>query len=457
MPHYNPTTNLLEEEYYHYELQDVDEPQLYRDVFPYHDVPRIVFNHRQVPMNPPEQIYISDTTFRDGQQSRPPFTPQQIATIYDMLHRLSGPKGIVRACEFFVYTERDREALRLCQERGYEFPEVTSWIRASRKDFQLVRELGIKETGMLTSCSDYHIFHKLNMKRSEAMDNYLAVVKMALEEGIVPRCHLEDITRADFYGFVIPFVRELMKLSEEAKMPIKVRACDTLGFGVTYPGVALPRSVRGIIYGLRFLGGVPADWLEWHGHNDFYNGLVNATTAWLYGCGVANGTCLGIGERTGNTPVEALAIEYCALRGTNDGMDLSVITEIADYFARETGMCIPDNQPFVGANFNVTKAGIHADGLYKDEEIYNIFDTGKILNRPPGVAVTDKSGLAGIAQWINVWYRLEGDARVSKDHPGVLQIKELIDEQYASGRVTQVSDQEMVQLAAQFVGIGADQ
>jgi isopropylmalate/homocitrate/citramalate synthase len=373
-----------------------------------------------------------------------------------MLHRLSGPQGVIRACEFFVYTERDREALRLCQEMGFRFPEVTSWIRASRKDFQLVRELGIKETGMLTSASDYHIFHKLNKKRSEAMEDYLTVVKMALEEGIVPRCHLEDITRADFYGFVIPFVRELMKLSEEAKIPIKVRACDTLGFGVTYPGVALPRSVRGIIYGLRFLGGVPAEHLEWHGHNDFYSGVTNATTAWLYGCANANGTCLGIGERTGNTPIEALAVEYCALRGTNDEMDLSVITEIAEYFSTEIGMAIPESQPLVGSGFNVTKAGIHADGLYKNEEIYNIFDTGKILNRPPGVAVTDKSGLSGISQWVNMYYRLEGDARIAKDHPGVIAIKELIDEQYASGRVTQLSDQEMVQLVAEFVGIGRE-
>ncbi len=455
-PRFNPTTNLLEEEFYHYELQDVDEPVLFREIFPYDDVPRIVFNHRLVPMNPPDQLRISDTTFRDGQQSRPPFTTDQIVELYKMLHRLGGPKGIIRACEFFVYSERDREAVRRCQDLGYEFPEVTSWIRASRKDFQLIRELGIKETGILTSASDYHIFHKLKKKRSEAMDGYLAVAKMALAEGIIPRCHLEDITRADFYGFVIPFVRELMKLSEESGMPVKIRACDTLGFGVTYPGVALPRSVRGIIYGLRFLGGVPADCLEWHGHNDFYRGTENATTAWLYGCGVANGTCLGIGERTGNTPIEGLAVEYCALRGTNDDMDLAVITEIAEFFRKDVGMEIPANQPFVGENFNVTRAGIHADGLYKSEEIYNIFDTGKILKRPPGIAVTDKSGLSGISHWINLRFRLEGDDRITKDHPGVKVIKEQIDAQYEAGRVTQVSDDEMAQLVADEMDLELD-
>ena len=142
MPHYNPTTNLLEEEYYHYELQDVDEPQLYRDVFPYHDVPRIVFNHRQVPMNPPEQIYISDTTFRDGQQSRPPFTPQQIATIYDMLHRLSGPKGSSAPASSSSHRARPR-ALRLCQG-GLRVPRGHQLDPGIPQGFQLVRELGIR-------------------------------------------------------------------------------------------------------------------------------------------------------------------------------------------------------------------------------------------------------------------------------------------------------------------------
>jgi citrate (Re)-synthase len=450
MLRFNPVTRVLEEEVYQYELQDVDEPRLYREIFSYNDVPKVVFNHRIVPMNPPEQLYISDTTFRDGQQSRPPFTTEQIVRLYDLLHRMGGPQGIIRACEFFVYSERDRAAVRLCQERGYQFPEVTGWIRAHRKDFQLVKEMGIKETGILTSASDYHIFLKLKKKRSQVMEDYLAVVKMALEEGITPRCHLEDITRADFYGFVVPFVRALMELGEEAGVPIKVRACDTLGFGITYPGVALPRSVKGIIHGLRQFAGVPAEQLEWHGHNDFHRGVINAATAWLYGCGVANGTCLGIGERTGNTPIEALAIEYAAIRGTTDGMDLSAITEIADYFRHDIGMDIPPNQPLVGADFNVTRAGIHADGLSKDEEIYNIFNTEAILNRPVGVAVTDKSGLAGIAQWVNYRYRLLDDKRVTKDHPGVAAINERISAEYEAGRVSQISDAEMEAWVAEF-------
>jgi len=408
MIEFNKKTNTLEQVQYKYTLQDVSEPNLYRDIFSYDEIPKCTFNHRKVPMAPPDEIWITDTTFRDGQQSRAPYTVEQIVHLYDLLHKLGGPKGIIRQCEFFLYSDRDKQAVYKCLERGYKYPEVTSWIRATKSDFQLAKDMGMKESGILVSCSDYHIFKKLNMTRKQALEHYMSIVKSAIEVGIRPRCHFEDITRADFYGFVVPFAIELRKLMEESGVPIKIRACDTLGYGVSYPGAALPRSVPGIIYGLRHYAGFPSELIEWHGHNDFYKAVCNAATAWLYGASAVNCSLLGIGERTGNTPLEAMVIEYAQLRGTTDGMDTTVITEIAEYYEKELGYQIPPRTPFVGKHFNVTQAGIHADGLLKDEEIYNIFDTAKLLNRPVGVAINQTSGLAGIAHWINSHFGLEG-------------------------------------------------
>jgi isopropylmalate/homocitrate/citramalate synthase len=283
----------------------------------------------------------------------------------------------------------------------------------------------------------------MNLTRSQAMEKYLSIIKAALDTGIVPRCHFEDITRADFYGFVVPFAAELMKLAEESGIPIKLRACDTMGFGVSYPGASLPRSVQGIIYGLNHYAGVPSEQLEWHGHNDFYKVVTNAATAWLYGCSGVNCSLMGIGERTGNCPLEAMAIEYASLRGTTDGMDLSAITDIARYFEKELGYDIPANTPFVGRNFNATRAGIHADGMLKNEEIYNIFDTKAILNRPAMVIVDATSGLAGIAYWMNGYYHLEGENAIDKRHPIVQQLKELVDKEYVEGRNTAMGDFEL--------------
>ena len=436
-------TNLLEQSIYRYSLQDVEDPNLYREMYSYEEVPKVAFNFRRVPMVTPKDIWITDTSFRDGMQSMAPYEVHQIVDLFKLLSRLGGPNGIIRQSEFFVYTERDQEAIDKCMNLGPEFPEVTTWIRASKNDFKLVKDLGIRETGILVSCSDYHIFKKMGMTRSQAVEFYLATIKDAFDAGIVPRCHLEDITRADFYGFVVPFVNEIQKLSDEAGIPVKIRACDTMGYGIPYPGTALPRSVPGIIYGLNHYAEVPSELLEWHGHNDFYKSVTNAATAWLYGCSAVNCSLLGIGERTGNVPLEAMVFEYASLRGTLDGMDTTAITDIAEYFRKEIGYEIPPMTPFVGENFNVTKAGIHADGLMKDEEIYNIFDTQKILNRAPGVSISKTSGAAGIAYWINEHYRLENDDRYTKDSPLVKELKEWVDEMYADGRTTVLSSGEI--------------
>lgn len=446
----NDKNNLLQIEEHMYILDNVDKPNVFRNMFPYSEIPKIPFNDRIVPHNMPKDIWITDTTFRDGQQSREPYTTDQIVTIFDYFHKLGGPNGMIRQSEFFLYSKKDRDAVYKCMERGYEFPEVTSWIRASKEDFKLVKEIGMKETGILVSCSDYHIFLKLKMDRKQAMEHYISVIKSCLDEGISPRCHLEDITRADIYGFVVPFCAELMKLMEEYRIPIKIRACDTMGYGVNFSGAVIPRSVQGIIYAIHIHAGVPSELIEWHGHNDFYKAVANSTTAWLYGCSSINTSLFGIGERTGNTPLEAMVFEYAQIKGHLNGMDTTVITELAEYYENEIGYRVPSRTPFVGRNFNVTRAGIHADGLLKNEEIYNIFDTDKFLNRPVLCSISDTSGLAGIAHWINTYFKLKDEKQISKNSILVAKVKEWVDEEYNNGRVTVMTDDEIIRIIDQL-------
>ncbi|MBN1555278.1 MAG: 2-isopropylmalate synthase [Phycisphaerae bacterium] len=424
------------------ELQNVSEPNLYRDMFPYTELPKVHFEDAVVPPAPPHEIWVTDTTFRDGQQARPPYTIQQIVEIFKLLTKLDNGSGIVRMSEFFVYSKKDREAVEKCQELGAKFPEVTSWIRAVKSDFKLVKDMNVPETGILTSCSDYHIYLKLHKDRRQALEQYLDVVRSALEHNIRPRCHFEDITRADFYGFVIPFAQELMKLRDESGLDIKIRLCDTMGYGVPWVHATLPRSIPKMVHAMVHLAGVPSELLEFHGHNDFHKVLINPATAWLYGCAGCNSSLLGIGERTGNSPLEAMVIEAAQLReAVNSGQtpDYQVITEIAKYFREVIGYQIPPNFPLVGRDFNTTRAGIHADGLLKSEEIYSAFDTRKILGRPAAVAITDKSGAAGIKHWIERHYNQD----VAKDDPRLLAIRDKVEAEYETGRTTAVSDEEM--------------
>jgi isopropylmalate/homocitrate/citramalate synthase len=415
-----------------------DLPNLLRDVYSYNAFPRLVFDRETVASEVPESVWLTDTTFRDGQQARAPYSPEHVLGIYDRLHRIDGGCGLIRQCEFFLYTEQDRRAVARCRERGYRFPEITGWMRALPGDLAYVLEAGLTEVGVLASVSDYHIFLKLNQTRTQAMRTYLDILRLALDQGLHPRCHFEDVTRADYDGFVRPLAAAVLALGEEAGTPIKIRLCDTLGLGVPYAQAAVPRSVPKLIQGLRQLG-VPAEQLEWHGHNDFHKAAVNAAAAWLYGCCSVNCALFGAGERSGNPPLEALVVEHAQLKGMQPQVNYAALSELADYARQEAGFDIPANYPLVGQAANVTSAGIHADGLLKHEEIYSGCNTGALLNRPPHVALTNRSGLAGIVHWIETHFQNE----VSKHDPRLRHIQHRIDDAYTRPRASSISDVEM--------------
>jgi isopropylmalate/homocitrate/citramalate synthase len=425
-------------------------PDYYRDAFPYTLPPMVQFESEAVPLDPPERIWITDTSFRDGQQSRAPYTVEQIVRLFEMMHRLGGPNGMIRQSEFFLYTKKDREAVERCQDFGFRFPEITGWIRATKGDYELVRAAGLRETGILTSISDYHIFKKLGSDREKVIAGYLEVVDAALADGVTPRCHIEDSTRADFYHVVLPFVQALMERGRQAGIQIKVRYPDTMGVGVSDPHASLPRGIPRLTHLLHTEAGVPSEALEYHGQNDLNAIIPNAVAAWLYGASSNNGTLLGIGERSGNTPIEALVFWLIGLTGETHGMDTTVITEIADYY-RSIGEIVDQRLPFVGSNFNVTRAGIHADGMIKDEEIYNPFDTTRLLNREPGIAITDKSGAAGLLMWMR-HHRPAEAAGVDKRDPRVMRLLDLVNRQYDDGRVIALPDEEVDAMVDEVFG-----
>jgi len=126
---------------------------------------------------------------------------------------------------------------------------------------------------MLMSCSDYHIYRKLRWDRARALQEYARLAGLAVDAGITPRCHLEDITRADVEGFVLPLADELARVC--GPRGFKLRLCDTLGLGLPFDAAPAPRGVPALVAALRARGLAP-DQLEWHGHNDFHLAVANA-------------------------------------------------------------------------------------------------------------------------------------------------------------------------------------
>jgi isopropylmalate/homocitrate/citramalate synthase len=323
---------------------------------------------------------------------------------FDLLHELDNSTGIIDCVEVFIYQKRDLWTLEKLLERGYEFPRVTSWTRATPKDIRDLVQVSsgqVKETGMLASASDHHIFDRLAFRSKEdAVERYLAPILTACEHGIVPRVHLEDATRSDVEGWVIPFMSRVI---EETNGLARFRVCDTLGLGTPNPYASLPFGIPRLVSTLSRFSGAQ---MEFHGHNDFGYATANSMAAFRYGCKRVNTTFGGLGERTGNASLEQVLANYTREYG-NPGLKLEVLAEMAALIQSEV-VPIGEKHPIVGGSIFATQAGLHQSGVARQDQalgglIYLPFDPQVVGRR--GVELNRIGALSGMDGIISVLNR----------------------------------------------------
>lgn len=415
------------------------QPDYFLDSFPRDNFPRYVWTDR--PASLPADAWTTETTHRDGQQGGLPLTTEQSIRIYDILCAFTGTSGAIRQAEFFVYRASDRAALEAALERylGGAPIEPTTWIRASASDVELIKQLGVRETGMLASASDYHTFHKFKPGgRNQAAQTYLDAVRVTVDAGIRPRLHLEDATRAPIDDFIAPFVEAVRAICEPSGLMPKFRVCDTMGLGLPYDDVALPRSIPRIFRTLKQLGLQPAD-LEFHPHNDTWLVVANCLATIREGCAVINGASLGKGERTGNAPLETILMHLIGMGYfSTDQPDFTALNELVDLYA-DMGKPLAPQYPLYGADAHRTRAGIHADGLNKFWWMYAPFDVPGLLGRPLEVSLTKDSGIAGLIFLIKQHLGVE----LPKDDPALKEVQAWILSEFDAERQTSIEWEEL--------------
>lgn len=422
-------------------VADTPQPDLFTSTFPPDDFPRVVWEEGCCLPSLPPVAWTTETTHRDGQQGGLPLTTADGLAIYDLMGAFTGSSGAIRQAEFFVYRPADRAMLEGALERwrsGHPV-EPTTWIRATRQDAALVAELGVRETGMLASASDYHTFYKFTPGgRAQAARTYLDAVQAVLDAGLRPRLHLEDATRAT-REFVLPFVEAVQEIAAPfgGEQAPRFRVCDTMGLGLPLEGVAWPRSVPGMIREL-VAAGVPGERLEFHPHNDTHLVVANCLAAILAGCAAVNGTLLGKGERTGNAPLEGVLLHLLGLGLLPSQPDYPVLNDLADLYER-LGQGVPAKYPLYGRDAHRTRAGIHADGLNKFWPMYAPFDVPRLLGRPLALSLTKDSGLAGLIFLIKGHTGVE----LGKEHPGLNALHADLIAEFDAGRQTAIEWEEI--------------
>ena len=431
-------------------IVDPETPEYFLESFPREDFPRYVWTSR--PAQLPADVWTTETTHRDGQQGGLPLTTEQSVKIYDVMCHFTGMSKAIRQAEFFVYRPADLAALQACSERYQSGApiEPTTWIRAAPKDVALIKTLGVRETGMLASASDYHTFHKFKPAgRRHAAAIYLDAVRTALDAGIRPRLHLEDATRApmDFMLAFIDAVRQAASAYPVALSP-KFRVCDTMGLGLPYDDIDLPRSIPRIFRALR-LAGLQSSDLEFHPHNDTGLVVANCLAAVREGCGAINGTCLGKGERTGNAPLEAVLLHLIGMGYfAQTPPDFTALNDLVDVYAA-MGEPVPAKYPLYGRDAHRTRAGVHADGLNKFWWMYAPFDVPRLLGRPLEVSLTRDSGVAGLIFLIKQHLGIE----LAKDAADVLAIHAWTEHEFESGRQTSIEWEELEPIVRRHIPV----
>lgn len=402
----------------------------------YEDMPKI-----ELPLK--QEIRISDSTIRDGAQMPGVImTKKTKLQVYEYLHKIG-----IEKIECFLYNERDKTVAREMLNRGYKYPEVTAWARANTKDIDIVLEFdGIKETGILMSVSDIHLFDKIEFKsREAAMDHYLGVLDYALDHGLKVRCHLEDTTRSDFKGFTLPLVKEVISRDKDTI----IRICDTLGLGVPFTEVDPPYGIPKTVTGFREIG---VKNIESHIHDDYGMGICNSLAAYWYGANWSNLTFLGIGERAGNSELEKVIVFFVNRIKGFDKYKTECLVEFARFMEKEARIFVPRNKAVVGKNVFAHESGIHTAAVIKNPFIYEPFPPESVGGERK-LMIGDSSGTDVIRKKVEeIAQDLMGvGIKVEKNDPRIIAIYKDIHRLYdEEGRRSCISDDEMLKYVEKY-------
>jgi 2-isopropylmalate synthase len=316
-------------------------------------------------------IRIFDTTLRDGEQS-----PGATMTSAE---KLEVGRGLARLgvdiieAGFPAASPDDLEAVRKIavevgnNPEGGRVPVICGLARTTRGDiekaWEAIRPALHPRIHTFLATSDIHMQYKLKLTREQVVEKVREMVTFARSLCADVEYSPEDAGRSDPRFLYVVLAEAIRAGATTLNIP------DTVGY-------TLPEEFGGLIAGiLRNTPGIEPCVVSVHCHNDLGLATANTLAGLMAGARQAEVTINGIGERAGNTALEEVVMALQTRRpvfGLETGIDAVQITHMSKLVSNYTGMSVQANKAIVGANAFAHEAGIHQDGLLKNQQTYEI-------------------------------------------------------------------------------------
>ncbi|CAF2144826.1 unnamed protein product [Brassica rapa subsp. narinosa] len=356
-----------------------------------------------IPNKLPDKNYVRvfDTTLRDGEQSPgAALTPPQKIEIARQLAKL---RVDIMEVGFPVSSEEEFETIQTIaktvgnevvdEETGY-IPVICVIARSKERDikaaWESVKYAKRPRIVIFTSTSDIHLKYKLKMTREEVVDMVASSIRFAKSLGF------EDIEFGCEDGGSRSDKDYICKVFEEAiKAGATTLACpDTVGINMPHEYGKLVRYIKANTPGIDDVI------FSAHCHNDLGVATANTIAGICAGARQVEVTINGIGERSGNAPLEEVVMALkCrgafVMGGVYTRIDTRQIMATSKMVQEYTGLYVQPHKPIVGANCFVHESGIHQDGILKNRSTYEIIspeDVGVVKSQNSGIVLGKLSG-----------------------------------------------------------------
>ncbi|AET65288.1 homocitrate synthase family protein [Methanothrix harundinacea] len=302
---------------------------------------------------PKIEIEVCDVTLRDGEQMPGVvFRPDEKIDIAIKLDEVG--VEIIEA-GFPVVSEAEMRAVRDVSNLGLD-SKISVLSRSVPKDVDAALACDVDMVSVFIATSDLHLKYKLHMTCEEAIKSALETVEYAKDHGLIVRFSAEDATRTEFN-----LLKRLYKKAEECRADY-VSIADTVG-------IMNPRTVYFLVREIKKVVKIP---ICMHCHDDLGLALANTLAAAEAGAKQLHTTVNGIGERSGNTPLEELMVAL-RVHYSVDRYDTTKLTDLSKLVQSYSGVMMPKNKAVVGDNAFAHESGIHVAAVLEEPRTYELY------------------------------------------------------------------------------------